>query len=85
MTARNIDIVVLSDIHLGTYGAHAEELHHYLSSIHPKMIILNGDIFDIWQFNKSYFPASHFNVIQILMDKLNTGCRIIYLTGNHDE
>lgn len=25
---RDIDILVLSDIHLGTYGCHAEELLH---------------------------------------------------------
>jgi predicted glycosyltransferase len=41
---------------LGTYGCHAKELLHYLKSIHPKKLILNGDIIDIWQFSKSYWP-----------------------------
>ena len=51
---RKIDILVLSDVHLGTYGCHARELLQYLKSINPKTIILNGDIIDIWQFSKRY-------------------------------
>lgn len=82
---RNLDIVVLSDLHLGTYGAHADELLQYLNSINPGLIILNGDIIDMWQFNKSYFPASHFRVLQVLIEKINEGSKIIYLTGNHDD
>ena len=33
-------------MHLGTYGSHAKELNNYLSSIKPKTLVLNGDIFD---------------------------------------
>ncbi len=56
--------MVISDVHLGTFGAHAHELSYYLSSIKPKILVLNGDIIDIWQFRKSYFPKSHLKVIQ---------------------
>ena len=85
MRQRNLDIAVISDLHLGTYGAHAEELLQYLNSINPSMIILNGDIIDMWQFNKSYFPASHFNVLKLLIEKMNSGTKLIYVTGNHDD
>ncbi len=44
---RSVDIVVLSDLHLGTVGCHAIELTRYLNSIAPDKLILNGDIFDI--------------------------------------
>ena len=44
---RTLDIVVLSDLHLGTYGCHAKEILNYLQSINPKKLILNGDIVDI--------------------------------------
>ncbi len=64
MKKRKVEVVVISDVHLGTYGCHAKELLAYLSSIKPKTLILNGDIIDIWQFRKSYFPASHLNVIK---------------------
>lgn len=82
---RNVDVVVLSDIHLGTYGCHAQELLHYLKSVNPGKLILNGDIIDIWQFKKSYFPDSHFAVLKQLLDMAYQGCEIVYITGNHDE
>ena len=61
---RSIDTLVLSDIHLGTYGCHANDLLNYLKSIDPQTIILNGDIIDIWQFSKRYWPKSHMKVIK---------------------
>jgi UDP-2,3-diacylglucosamine pyrophosphatase LpxH len=82
---RDVDLVVLSDIHLGTYGCHAKELLRYLKSIRPKKVVLNGDIIDIWQFSKHYWPKSHMQVIKHLTGLLAKGTRIIYLTGNHDE
>lgn len=85
MKKRVVDVVVLSDVHLGTYGCHAKELLQYLSSIKPKTLILNGDIIDIWQFRKSYFPKSHLKVIKKLLDFSAKGTRVYYITGNHDE
>lgn len=82
---RKIDLLVLSDIHLGTFGCHATELLHYLSSVKPRTLVLNGDIIDIWQFRKSYFPASHLNVIKKIISMSTKGTRVYYLTGNHDE
>lgn len=81
---RDIDILVLSDLHLGTYGCRAKELLEYLRSVRPRMVILNGDIIDIWQFKKSYFPKSHMQVLKRLM-KLAGKVPVYYITGNHDE
>jgi UDP-2,3-diacylglucosamine pyrophosphatase LpxH len=85
MERRALDVVVISDIHLGTYGCRAKELHSYLRSIQPEMLILNGDIFDGWQFSKRYFPSSHIQVIRELIQFISNGTRVIYITGNHDE
>jgi UDP-2,3-diacylglucosamine pyrophosphatase LpxH len=82
---RKLDILVLSDVHLGTYGCHAKELLHYLKTIKPKTVILNGDIIDIWQFSKRYWPKSHMKVIKHLMEWMSKGVKIYYVTGNHDE
>jgi UDP-2,3-diacylglucosamine pyrophosphatase LpxH len=82
---RSIDILVISDIHLGTYGCHAKELLHYLKSIRPKQVVLNGDIIDIWQFSKSYWPKSHMKVIKHLIGWMGKGIKTYYVTGNHDE
>lgn len=85
MSKREIDIAVISDVHLGTYGCHAKELLKYLKSIKPKMLILNGDIIDIWQFSKSYFPEDHTKVIRRILKFVTEGIPVYYLTGNHDE
>ncbi|MBB6502337.1 UDP-2,3-diacylglucosamine pyrophosphatase LpxH [Pedobacter cryoconitis] len=85
MCKRDVDIVVISDVHLGTYGCHAKELLKYLKSIKPKMLILNGDIIDIWQFSKRYWPETHMKVVRKLMKFVVEGVPVYYLTGNHDE
>ncbi|MGN6604715.1 MAG: UDP-2,3-diacylglucosamine diphosphatase [Ginsengibacter sp.] len=82
---RKVDVVVISDVHLGTYGCHAKELLHYLKSIKPKKVILNGDIIDIWQFSKRYWPKSHTKVIRQLLEWISKGVKMYYVTGNHDE
>ncbi|MGB0777920.1 MAG: UDP-2,3-diacylglucosamine diphosphatase [Flavobacteriaceae bacterium] len=82
---RKVSLVVLSDIHLGTYGCHAKELNSYLKSIQPKYLILNGDIIDIWQFSKKYWPKSHMKVVKQILNLAAKGTKVYYLTGNHDE
>jgi UDP-2,3-diacylglucosamine pyrophosphatase LpxH len=85
MQKRSVDVVVISDLHLGTYGCHAKEIVNYLRSISPQILILNGDIIDGWQFSKRYFPAIHLQVIKEIFNLLSSGTRVIYITGNHDE
>lgn len=85
MIKRPVDIVVISDIHLGTYGCRAKELLKYLKSVQPGMLILNGDIIDMWQFSKRYFPESHLKVIRRILKYVTADVPVYYLTGNHDE
>jgi UDP-2,3-diacylglucosamine pyrophosphatase LpxH len=85
MEKRDVEIVVISDVHLGTYGCHAKELLKYLKSIRPKILILNGDIIDIWQFSKRYWPETHMKILRKLMKFVVEGVEVYYLTGNHDE
>ncbi len=73
MDRRTLDVVVMSDLHLGTYGCHAKEIVNYLKSIQPQILVLNGDIIDIWQFNKRYFPVAHMQVIKEIMQSLKQG------------
>lgn len=82
---RKIDVLVLSDIHLGTFGCNAKELLQYLKSIKPKKVILNGDIIDIWQFKKRYWPKSHMKIIKHIFGWVSEGIDVVYITGNHDE
>ena len=83
--ARIVDVVVISDTHLGTYGCQAKELFTYLKSVSPKTLIINGDFIDIWQFSKSYFPKYHLKVIKKIIDLASKGTEVVYILGNHDE
>ena len=82
---RRVQVAVVSDVHLGTYGCHATELLRYLKSIRPQVLVLNGDIVDIWQFSKNYWPPAHMRLVRYLAGLAAKGTRIHYLTGNHDE
>ncbi|MFB6318883.1 UDP-2,3-diacylglucosamine diphosphatase [Saccharicrinis sp. FJH54] len=82
---RDIEIAVISDIHLGTHACKARELISYLKSIKPAKLILNGDIIDSWRFSRSYFPKTHLKIIRLLIKFLENGTEVIYITGNHDE
>lgn len=83
--SRSIDIVVLSDTHLGTYGCHAKELLNYLNSIKTETLILNGDFIDMWQFKKSFFPKEHMQIIRRILKMAEQGTKVYYITGNHDD
>lgn len=82
---RKVEVAVISDVHLGTYGCHARELLIYLKSIKPKTLVLNGDLIDIWQFSKRYWPSSHMQVVKQIAGMLSKGTKVYYVTGNHDE
>lgn len=85
MKKRKVEVVIISDVHLGTFGCRAKELYKYLKSIQPQTLVLNGDIVDIWQFRKRYFPKSHLKVIKQIISMASKGIQVHYLTGNHDE
>lgn len=85
MKKNSPEVVVISDVHLGTYGCHANELLIYLQSIKPRILVLNGDIVDIWNFSKKYFPLSHTEVLRKLLKMASQGVKIYYIPGNHDE
>jgi UDP-2,3-diacylglucosamine pyrophosphatase LpxH len=82
---RRIEVLVLSDIHLGYRGCHAETLLAYLKTIEPQRVVLNGDIIDIWQFSKRFWPESHLKVLRRLLKFAQRGVPVHYVTGNHDE
>lgn len=82
---RDIQVSVISDLHLGTFGCHANDIVRYLKEINPKILVLNGDIIDIWQFRKKYFPPSHMQVIREILKMMEAGTLVYYITGNHDE
>ena len=82
---RDLDILVISDLHLGTYGSEADEVLAYLKTIDAKKIVINGDFIDIMLFNKRFWPNSHMKVVRHMLDLISQGKEIYYVVGNHDE
>lgn len=82
---RKVELVVLSDTHLGTIGSRAEELLNYLKSIDPEIIVLNGDIIDVWQFSKRHWNEYHTKVVKHILKFIANGVKVHYIAGNHDE
>ena len=82
---RNLDILVISDLHLGIYGSEADEVLAYLKTVEAKKIVINGDFVDIMLFNKKFWPNSHMKVVKHILDLISQGKEIHYVVGNHDE
>ena len=82
---RDVDIAVISDVHLGTPACRAEELLAYLKSIRPGKLVLNGDIIDMQQFDRRYWPDSHTKVVRRVLKFAANGIPVFYVTGNHEH
>jgi len=79
--------IVISDVHLGTKGAKAKEVAHFLKQYTCENLILNGDIIDGWQLRRSgSWKRKHtrfFNRMLKMIERDNT--KVFYLRGNHDD
>lgn len=76
----------LSDVHLGTHAARAEELLDFLRLHDADTIYVVGDLVDGWVLRRAwYWPQAHNDVLQKLLRKARKGTRVVYVPGNHDE
>ncbi|WP_165200539.1 UDP-2,3-diacylglucosamine diphosphatase [Muriicola soli] len=85
MKKRILEVVVISDLNLGTPECQAKELLVYLSSIKPKILVLNGDIISGQESDLNEFPPSHARVLKKLQLLSLEGTKIYYLKGDQDE
>ncbi|NNK12428.1 MAG: UDP-2,3-diacylglucosamine diphosphatase, partial [Flavobacteriaceae bacterium] len=84
MKKRKLEVVVISDTKLGKPECRAEELLIYLSSIKPKILVLNGDILGQPENNLDEYPRSHAKVLEKLRLFSLEGTKIFYLKGDQD-
>ena len=78
--------IFISDLHLGTPGCQAGPLLDFLKAHPSDNLYLVGDIVDGWQLRRKwYWPQTHNDVVQKLLQRARKGCRIIFVPGNHDE
>jgi UDP-2,3-diacylglucosamine pyrophosphatase LpxH len=85
MEVREMEVAVISDLHLATYACKPKKILKYLKSILPNILVLNGDIIDSWRFSRNYFPKNQLKVVRQIIKMMEKGVQIYYITGNHDE
>ncbi|MDT8429073.1 MAG: UDP-2,3-diacylglucosamine diphosphatase [Pseudomonadales bacterium] len=78
--------IFISDTHLGFRGCQAEFLSSFLNSTQSDYLYLIGDILDGWEMRKKvYWPQSHQEVVNTILQKAASGTMVVYTPGNHDE
>jgi UDP-2,3-diacylglucosamine pyrophosphatase LpxH len=85
MEVRELEVAVISDLHLATYACKPKNVLKYLKSILPNILVLNGDIIDSWRFSRNYFPKNQLKVVRQIIKMMEKGVQVYYITGNHDE
>jgi len=82
---REIDICILSEVHLGTLYCKPLELLKYLKSIKPAFLIVNGNFIDKNQHRRKYFSKKHLLVIHQVMKMALDGCKVVLVTSEDDD
>jgi UDP-2,3-diacylglucosamine pyrophosphatase LpxH len=85
MEVRELEVAVISDLHLATYACKPKKVLKYLKSILPDILVLNGDIIDSWRFSRNYFPKNQLKVVRQIIKMMEKGVQVYYISGNHDE
>ncbi len=85
-------VCIISDLHYKFSAQMPEDIEHnarivsFLKTLpgHYDWLILNGDIFDLWYDWKYAIIKAYFPVLKVLAEIREKGCKIAYVSGNHD-
>lgn len=83
MPTKQVDIIILSDLHLGSDISRAQDLLKVLGRYRFKTLILNGDIFD--NSNSKRLRNEHWEFLSYLRELTDAGKEVIWVAGNHDR
>src|ERR1017187_1763539 len=81
-----VDAIVISDLHLSSEMCQVKLLEEFLGDINngiieTKELILNGDVFDNFDFSR--LKKRHWNVLSLIR-KMSDEIKITVTLGNHD-
>lgn len=76
-----LDILIVSDFHLGSPACRADDLLNVLKRLRYSKLILLGDIFTDLNFER--LPEAHWKVLRYLRTKAEK-IQVIWVYGNHD-
>lgn len=79
-----VDVVIVSDIHLGNHFCQIEKLLRVLDCLDFKTIILNGDIFDHLNLNHLEKNPGVKDFLKKIRHFQTSGKGVIWIAGNHD-
>ena len=83
--SRHYRALWLSDVHLGTSPARADDLLDFIDRVSADTVYLVGDIIDLQRLKvKPIFPEAHRAVLGRLIRMAHADTRIVYIPGNHD-
>lgn len=77
------DVIIISDLHLGSHICQEEKILQFLQTIEFRTnhLIINGDLFDNWNFSRlSYTHWRILKTIRKASEKIHT----TWIAGNHD-
>ncbi len=82
---REVDTVIISDVHLGSPVSRAKRLLEVLEGFRFNRLILNGDIFDDVNFKR--LSSGHWKLLSYMRKISNPDkdIEVIWVEGNHDE
>jgi UDP-2,3-diacylglucosamine pyrophosphatase LpxH len=81
---RKPDVVVISDVHLGTPSCRSADLLRYLLSIKPKKLVIDGDLCDLGSYFRNAWAPEHLLIVRRILKMAAKGTEVYYVTGNHD-
>lgn len=85
-TGSRVRTAFISDLHLGARECRAGEIASFLRRVDMETLYLVGDVVDLWSMRRGIFwPASHHEVLRLVVEKARRGTRVVYVPGNHDD
>lgn len=81
---RQIEIAVISNIHLGAESCRGDALIAYLSSIDPKILVLNGRVLEAPANTRVALSSAQSQILNKLFKMAAAGSRIYYIYGRRD-
>jgi UDP-2,3-diacylglucosamine pyrophosphatase LpxH len=82
---RQVRAIFISDVHLGSRYAHAEELLAFLQTHEPLYVYIVGDFIDGWRLRRRWrWEPAYNQILGLLCRWAQRGVIIRYVPGNHD-
>ena len=80
------DAIIISDLHLGSTVCQSEQILKFLYQIEndellTKQLILNGDVFDSWDFRR--LCKQHWKILSAIRS-MSDHVQVTWINGNHD-